>query len=49
MTRDYTLLQLPLSLRFDNTHDLLNPTHGVRAAALLTPTESFGRSALRLS
>lgn len=44
MTRDYTLLQLPLSLRFDNTHDLLNPTHGVRAAALLTPTESFGRS-----
>ena len=43
MTRAYTLLQLPLSLKFDNTHDLLNPAHGVRAAALLTPTESLGR------
>ncbi len=43
VTRGYTLLQLPLSLKFDNTHDLLNPTHGVRAAALLTPTESFGQ------
>ena len=37
----YTLLQVPLSLQFDNTHDLLNPTHGVRAAALVTPTASF--------
>ena len=43
VARAYTLLQLPLSLHYDDTHDLLNPTHGVRAAALLTPTESFGR------
>ncbi len=41
--RGYTLVQTPLSLTFDSTHDLLNPTHGVRAAALATPTESFGQ------
>jgi translocation and assembly module TamA len=37
----YTLLQAPLSAQFDNTHDLLNPTHGLRASLSVTPTESF--------
>lgn len=41
--RDYTLLQVPLTLSFDNTHNLLNPTHGVRASTSVTPTESLGR------
>jgi translocation and assembly module TamA len=41
VTRSYTLVQVPLAVRFDNTHDLLNPTHGVRASATVTPTESF--------
>lgn len=39
--REYTLLQVPISVNLDTTHDLLNPTHGVRAAVNLTPTESF--------
>ena len=42
VSRLYTLLQTPLGLQFDNTHDLLNPTHGVRASATVTPTGSFG-------
>jgi translocation and assembly module TamA len=41
-SRLYTLLQTPLTVQFDNTHDLLNPTHGVRAGVNVTPTESFG-------
>ncbi len=41
-SRLYTLLQTPLTAQFDNTRDLLNPTHGVRAALNVTPTESFG-------
>jgi len=40
--RDYTLLQVPLGLRYDDTGNPLNPTRGVRASATITPTESFG-------
>ena len=38
----YNLIGIPLSAKFDNTDDLLNPTRGFRAALLLTPTESLG-------
>lgn len=40
-TRAYTLVQTPVTVQFDNTHDLLNPTHGWRASTSITPTESF--------
>ncbi|HWG77652.1 MAG TPA: BamA/TamA family outer membrane protein [Steroidobacteraceae bacterium] len=43
----YTLLSLPLTARYDSTdlvNPLLDPTHGMRAQILLTPTETlFGR------
>jgi translocation and assembly module TamA len=43
--RDYTLVALPLSAKFDNT-GLVNPLddalHGVRAALSAVPTQSFG-------
>jgi translocation and assembly module TamA len=42
VTRHYNLVGLPLSVRFDNTNNLLDPTDGVRAALLLTPTQSLG-------
>ncbi len=35
---------VPLSVKFDNTNDLLDPTRGFRAALLLTPTESLGHA-----
>ncbi len=41
VTREYTLLQVPLGLQYDNTHNLLDPVHGVRGAISLTPTESL--------
>lgn len=41
VTNNYTLLQVPLTLQYDSTHNLLDPTHGVRAAVNVTPTESF--------
>lgn len=37
-TRDYTLLGLPLELKYDDTDSLLDPTRGIRGAALVTPT-----------
>jgi translocation and assembly module TamA len=37
----YNLLSLPVSIRFDNTDNLLNPTHGGRVALTLTPTQSL--------
>jgi translocation and assembly module TamA len=47
--RDYTLAALPLTAHFDSTHvkSLLDdPTHGIRATAIVTPTESLsGRNA----
>lgn len=41
--RDYTLVQLPLTAKYDTTgpNGLLDPTHGVRLAAFLTPTASL--------
>jgi len=41
-TRDYTLAQLPVGLTLDTAHNLFDPTHGVKAAAVLTPTVSLG-------
>jgi len=49
VTRDYTLLGVPLTAIFDSTHvksPLDDPLHGVRATIIATPTESFsGHSA----
>ena len=42
---DYELLQAPLAIQYDSTHNLLDPTHGLRAAANVTPTESFANPA----
>ena len=39
--RNYTLLSVPLTLKFDNTDNLLNPTRGVRATLTVTPTASL--------
>jgi translocation and assembly module TamA len=44
VTRDYTLLAVPLTGQFDSTHvksPLDDPLHGVRATLIATPTESF--------
>ncbi|MBV8913120.1 MAG: outer membrane protein assembly factor, partial [Acetobacteraceae bacterium] len=43
VTRDYTLLQLPLTAKYDSTgkEGLLEPTHGIRASATVTPTASL--------
>jgi translocation and assembly module TamA len=38
----YNLVGVPLSVKFDNTNDLLDPTRGFRATLLLTPTQSLG-------
>ncbi len=42
-TRDYTLIGVPLSLRYDTTgvEGLLEPTGGIRAAAVVTPTQTL--------
>ena len=45
VTRDYTLLQLPLNANFDSTglaNPLDDPTHGVRIGLGVTPSESLG-------
>ena len=46
VTRNYTLLRLPVSASYDSTgpEGLLNPTHGIKATATVTPTESFTTS-----
>jgi translocation and assembly module TamA len=44
VSRRYNLLGLPLSVKFDDTDNLLDPTKGIRATLLLTPTQSFGGS-----
>jgi translocation and assembly module TamA len=44
VTRDYTLLAVPLTAIFDSTHvksPLDDPLHGVRATIIATPTESL--------
>jgi len=41
----YTLFALPLSLRYDSTglsSPLLDPTHGIRVAVTVSPTQSLG-------
>ena len=46
--RSYTLLALPLGLRYDSTgpEGLFEPTHGIKAAASVTPTQVLvGRQA----
>ncbi len=48
VTRDYTLLGVPIGLRYDTTgvEGVLEPTHGIRAAAVVTPTQTLsGQSA----
>jgi translocation and assembly module TamA len=42
--RQYELIGLPLSVKFDSTTSLLDPTDGFRFAVLMTPTQSFGHS-----
>jgi translocation and assembly module TamA len=42
VTRDYTLVGLPIVVKYDSTNSLLDPTNGFRAAAAATPTHSFG-------
>jgi translocation and assembly module TamA len=42
---NYTFLGFPVSLRYDNTDDLLNPASGVRVSASITPYPSFFGSA----
>jgi translocation and assembly module TamA len=41
ISTNYNLLMLPLTVKFDDTDNLFNPTHGIRAALTLTPTQSF--------
>jgi translocation and assembly module TamA len=41
----FALLSLPITLNFDNTDNVLEPTRGFRAAAVITPTESLGGQA----
>jgi translocation and assembly module TamA len=42
VTRHYNLIGVPLSVSYDSTTDLLNPTSGIRARISATPTESLG-------
>jgi translocation and assembly module TamA len=39
ISRDYVLLQAPLSLIYDSTNSLLEPTKGIRANVSVTPTQ----------
>ena len=41
-TRHYNLVGIPVSLKYDSTTSLLDPTKGIRAALSVTPTESLG-------
>ncbi|HUB44431.1 MAG TPA: autotransporter assembly complex family protein [Acetobacteraceae bacterium] len=42
VTRHYELVGLPLTLKFDNTDSLLDPTHGIRATLTAIPTGALG-------
>ena len=42
VTSDYTLLSVPITLKYDNTDNLFEPTRGFRATATAIPTESLG-------
>jgi translocation and assembly module TamA len=41
VTRHYNLAGIPLSLKYDSTTSLLDPTQGIRATFAVTPTESI--------
>jgi translocation and assembly module TamA len=41
-TRHYNLVGLPVSLKYDSTNSLLDPTKGIRATVSVTPTEALG-------
>jgi translocation and assembly module TamA len=41
MTDNYTLAGIPLTLKYDDTDNVFDATHGVRAIAQVTPTQSF--------
>ncbi len=45
VSRSYTLPQLPLSVTYDSTHSLFDPTHGFKATLSVTPTYSLGGGA----
>ncbi len=40
--RHYNLIGLPLSLKYDTSNNLLDPTKGIRATFSATPTEALG-------
>lgn len=42
VTHHYNLIGIPMTLRYDSTNSLLDPTKGIRAALSITPTESLG-------
>jgi len=42
VTRHYNLIGLPVTLKYDSTTSLLDPTSGLRATLSVTPTESLG-------
>jgi translocation and assembly module TamA len=42
--RNYTLVGLPIAVKYDSTNSLLDPTDGIRGAATATPTHSFDGS-----
>jgi translocation and assembly module TamA len=42
VTREYNLVGIPASLKYDSTTSLLDPTKGIRANLSITPTESLG-------
>ncbi|HET6195422.1 MAG TPA: POTRA domain-containing protein, partial [Acetobacteraceae bacterium] len=44
VAKDYSLGQLPVGLKWDNTDSQVDPTRGFRASATLTPTFSFGNA-----
>ena len=44
MTRHYDLVGIPGSIKYDSTDNQLDPTKGIRAALLATPTYSIGSS-----
>ncbi len=41
--RSYALAQVPVGLHYDTTTSLIDPASGVRAAAVVTPTESLSK------
>ncbi len=45
VSRDYTLLGVPLTATYDSTDSLLNPTRGIRVATTITPTRSMAAPA----